>query len=86
MAFDPAYQWAIIAGGPPKTATPGGCAAGNPSNQSFMSINGSGLWLFARKPEDAAATAAMRAKAAELGFDLGVLKPVTQRGCSYPAA
>lgn len=44
-----------------------------------------GLWLFSRKPADPEATAAMRAEAARLGFDLSVLKPVAQAGCSYPA-
>jgi hypothetical protein len=44
-----------------------------------------GLWLFSRKPEDPGAVKVMRAKAAALGFDLSVLKPVTQKGCTYPS-
>lgn len=44
-----------------------------------------GLWLFSRKPEDPEATQVMREKAKALGFDLSVLKPVTQKGCKYPA-
>lgn len=83
--FAPDYSWAIISGGPPKVALPGGCSAGRPSGQSFLDINGSGLWLFSRKPVDPEAAAVMRSRAAALGYDLSVLKPVTQAGCTYPA-
>ncbi|KIY97278.1 hypothetical protein MNEG_10685 [Monoraphidium neglectum] len=85
VAFADDYSWAIISGGPPKVSTPGACSAGRPSGQSFLDINGSGLWLFSRKPEDPGAVKVMRAKAAALGFDLSVLKPVTQKGCTYPS-
>jgi hypothetical protein len=44
-----------------------------------------GLWLFSRKPVDPEAAAVMRSRAAALGYDLSVLKPVTQAGCTYPA-
>jgi hypothetical protein len=43
-----------------------------------------GLWLFSRKPVDAANTALMMAKAQQLGFDVSVLKRVQQQGCTYP--
>ena len=45
---------------------------------------GEGLWLFAREanPPEALVTQ-MRDVAATKGFDLSVLKPVLQNGCSY---
>ncbi|KAI8472609.1 MAG: hypothetical protein J3K34DRAFT_413662 [Monoraphidium minutum] len=83
--YAPDYSWAIISGGAPKVKTAGGCSAGRPNSQSFLDINGSGLWLFSRKPVDPEATQIMRDKAAALGFDVSVLKPVAQAGCTYPA-
>lgn len=46
--------------------------------------SGEGLWLFSRSPAPGeAAVAALRDAAAAKGFDLGVLRPVTQAGCEY---
>jgi hypothetical protein len=45
---------------------------------------GEGLWLFAREPTPPASTVALlRDLAANKGFDLSVLVPVQQEGCSY---
>lgn len=50
----------------------------------FSKIYGSGLWLYTKDPIPEEGTIEMlREKAKELGFDLGVLKNVTQEGCTY---
>lgn len=78
--------WAVISGGPP--TNPSGddaCRTGRAGPQTFLDINGSGLWLFARDPEAGAeVVGAARAAAANLGFDVGTLLPVQQKGCAYP--
>ena len=83
-AEDPAgegYDWAIISGGQPTIKVPGEegvCKNGE-------AVNGSGLWLFTREAvAEAAVVEVMRAAAAERGFDLSVLNPVLQAGCTYP--
>ena len=81
-AAAPDFSWVVVVGGAPTKSAAGGCrtAGGGPFSRS-----GDGLWLFARKPDDAAATAAARKAAAALGLDLSVLLPVQQKGCTYPA-
>merc|ERR1719231_107364 len=74
------YDWAIISGGQPTKETPTGCRTGSGSYNS-------GFWLFAADPIPPAGTVdAMRSIASAQGFDLTVLNPVEQKGCSYPAA
>ena len=80
------YDWAIVSGGPPSIRSPGGCRNGDGRSLGSAAMNRNGLWLFARRPVDAAATAAMRAEAARLGFDLSVLLDVQQEGCRYEGA
>lgn len=71
------YDWALVSGGQPMHQAAGGCRTGT-------GINGSGLWIFLRSPQrDEAAIAAVRAIAAEQGFDLSVLGNVTHKGCTY---
>merc|ERR1711865_1074230 len=50
-------------------------------------VNNAGLWVFTRARERDNATVAMVRKIAEeKGFDLSVLRPVTQTGCEYKSA
>jgi len=73
------YEYGIVSGGPPKNQGVNGCISGTPTD-----INDSGLWLFSKDPvADKETVAMLRSKAEELGFDLGVLLPVEQEGCTY---
>eukprot|EP00213_Chloropicon_mariensis_P005728 CAMPEP_0197473944 /NCGR_PEP_ID=MMETSP1309-20131121/5383_1 /TAXON_ID=464262 /ORGANISM="Genus nov. species nov., Strain RCC998" /LENGTH=234 /DNA_ID=CAMNT_0043013355 /DNA_START=111 /DNA_END=815 /DNA_ORIENTATION=- len=73
------YSYGIVSGGPPKRSGENGCIAGDEEE-----IYGSGLWLYTKDPIPEEGTIEMlREKAKELGFDLGVLKNVTQEGCTY---
>ncbi len=80
------YDWAIVSGGPPSISAPGGCRNGDGRSPGSAALNRNGFWLFSRKPVDPAATAEMRARAAQLGFDLSVLLDVQQQGCKYEGA
>ncbi len=46
-------------------------------------VNGSGLWLFSRVPQDPDNTELMRGKLQELGVDPSDLLEVEQEGCTY---
>lgn len=72
------YEWALISGGPPKKQTENGyCETGS-------GINNSGLWIFTREKVASDATInKIRGIAKGLGFDLDVLQPVVQEGCTY---
>lgn len=78
--------WSVISGGPPTTPSNGACRTGRDGPQTFLDVNGSGLWIFTRQAQPTQATVdAARAAAKGLGFDLTPLVAVTQAGCSYPA-
>ena len=78
--------WSVISGGPPTTPSNGACRTGRDGPQTFLDVNGSGLWIFTRQPVASAATVdAARAATKAPGFDLTPLVPVTQAGCTYPA-
>jgi len=78
------YEWAIISGGPPTEQGASGTCT-NTRSGSFGVGGGEGLWLFSRDPTppDAQLVTQLRGIAADKGFDLSVLKPVQQAGCSY---
>merc|ERR1711957_388492 len=68
--------YALVSGGPPTHAAPGGCQTGK-------GVNGSGLWIFTRKQErDGALINQVRDIAAKKGFDLSVLNDVDQTSCT----
>jgi len=74
------YEYGIVSGGPPTVQGIDGCISGTPTQ-----INGAGLWLFTKDPTPESDTVLMlRDKAKALGFDLSVLEPATQEGCTYP--
>jgi len=74
------YEYGIVSGGPPTVPGIDGCISGTPKQ-----INGAGLWLFTKDPTPESDTVLMlRDKAKALGFDLSVLEPATQEGCTYP--
>lgn len=80
------YEWAIVSGGPPteQGSTPNTCR--NPTGSSLLNPIGSGegLWLFTRESVANSSTVdLMRGVAASKGFDVSVLVPVAQAGCSY---
>lgn len=77
------YTWAIISGGPPTLKGANGTC--KTASRSFdLNGNGEGFWLFFRTPTpDAAAVMTVRDVAAQLGYDLSVLLPVRQEGCTY---
>jgi lipocalin len=82
-------SWALISGGPPTNPSNGACRTGRAGAQTFLDINGSGLWVFAREPLGAGAAQAKveaRAAAQKLGYDLSTLLPVEHEGCVYPSA
>jgi len=80
VGIAPDYSWAIITGGPPESpGANGGCTTAGPMGDS-------GFWLFARKPVDPVAVAAMETEAKKLGLDTSVLLPVAQEGCKYESA
>lgn len=95
---DKDYEWAIVSVGAPSIQTPFGCQTGTlfvgllvlicsgSNSTSEFSSDGAGLWLFSRTPVDPWGTLLMRKKAAELGFDLTVLRKVEHRGCLYEGA
>lgn len=60
-------------------------AAACPLTHSARQVNGSGLWLFSRKPENPQALALMTEKLQSMGIDTSVLKPVAHAGCQYGA-
>ena len=74
------YEYGIVSGGPPTLLGIDGCISGTPAQ-----TNGAGLWLFTKDQIPESDTVLMlRDKAKALGFDLSVLEPVTQEGCTYP--
>ena len=83
------YEWAVISGGPPTQQGATGTCTNTRSGTPGVG-GGEGLWLFSRDPEPPGALLAqLRGVAADKGFDLTVLAPVQQSGCSYvpfPAA
>ncbi|KAI9145664.1 hypothetical protein BKA69DRAFT_1048941 [Paraphysoderma sedebokerense] len=71
------YDWAIVSGGAPKFDSNGKCRTGT-------GTNGSGLWIFTRDPiVSPEVVDYIRGIIEQKGFDLSVLKPVTQAGCKY---
>ena len=59
--------------------------SGDGTCKTGSGTNNAGLWLFTREAVATEETvAALRAVAAAKGFDLSVLRPVTQAGCTYP--
>lgn len=82
VALGPEARWAVISGGPPTEETPGGCV--NPENARGLFGNNEGLWIFHRDEVAPPADVADAKSAAEaLGFDLSLLRPVVQEGCTY---
>ena len=78
------YTWAIISGGPPTLKGANGTCKTASRSFDLMNGNGEGLWLFFRTPTpDSAAVTAVRDIAAQMGYDLLVLLPVRQEGCTY---
>jgi len=78
------YEWAIVSGGPPTEQGANDTTCTNTRSGSPGVGAGEGLWLFSREPEPPAALLAqLRGIAADKGFDLSVLAPVQQSGCSY---
>lgn len=81
-------SWAVISGGAPTNKGAEGtdtCRTGRAGPQTFLDINGSGLWLFTKEADAGAATvAAARNAAANLGFDTSSLLSVVHKGCAYP--
>jgi len=76
IAYSEEEGYALISGGPPKTASAGGCQMGT-------GVNGSGLWIFTRKQQkDAALIEKVRGIATQKGFDLSILNEVDQSNCS----
>ena len=72
------YQWAIVSGGPPTQQYPDGCT----TKQS--GVNGSGLWLFSRKPVAGNATIeTMLNILKKKGYTTRFLNPVEQKNCQY---
>lgn len=72
IAYDETEGYALISGGQPTVATPGGCRTGT-------GVNGSGLWIFTRKQDrDEQLVQKVRALAKAQGFDLSVLNDVDQ--------
>jgi len=72
------YEWAIVSGGQPMIDTGSGCKTGD-------GVNNAGLWLFTREQiASPDVVERMRTIAADMGFDVSVLKDVQQAGCSYP--
>jgi lipocalin len=78
IAYDEEKGYALISGGQPTIESDdGGCRTG-------QGINESGLWIFTRtQARDETLVQEARAIAADQGFDLSVLKNVTQDGCVY---
>ena len=71
------YEWALVSGGQPTVNTGNGCVTGEGENAS-------GLWIFSRTqvapPQQ---VELVREIAKHDGFDISVLIPVQQEGCSY---
>ena len=88
VAQAPDLSWALISGGPPTNVSGGACRTGRAGAQTFLDINGSGLWIFARDPIQGASQMVTEARAAavKLGYDVSTLLPVQHAGCVYPAA
>merc|ERR1712117_296092 len=75
LKYDEAEGYAVISGGQPTVETPDGCQTGTGTNDS-------GLWIFTRKSNPAPEVVEKGlAVAAEKGFDLGVLSPVSHSNC-----
>lgn len=75
-------EWAIVSGGQPTVSYPdGGCTT------KLTGTNGSGLWLFSRKPvADAETIKTMLSTLQSLGYTTKELLPVAQAGCRYDGA
>jgi len=77
VAVDEDAGYALISGGAPKIAAPGGCQTGS------SAVNGSGLWIFTRaQVASAALVQQVRDIATAKGFDLSVLNPIDNSDCS----
>jgi lipocalin len=77
IAYDEVKGYALISGGQPTIESDRGCRTGK-------GINESGLWIFTREQKrDDDLIQEVRGIAADQGFDLSVLKNVTQEGCVY---
>jgi lipocalin len=77
IAYDEEKGYALISGGQPTIESDSGCRTGE-------GINESGLWIFTREQaRDDTLIKEVRDIAAAQGFDLSVLKDVTQDGCVY---
>ena len=88
LAVAEEYSWTIVSGGPTdevRETVDGRTFCTTKEGTSFLDINGSGLWLFTKEPEASEETLAiMEAKLTEMGIHTGDLKPVVQKGCTYP--
>lgn len=77
LAYNATRGYALISGGQPTVDTGNGCRTGE-------GINEAGLWIFTREQErDEDIVNEVRGIALDQGFDLSVLKNVTQQGCVY---
>lgn len=77
IAYSEEEGYAIISGGPPTIAAPGGCRTDD-------GIKNSGFAIITRKQEkDPALIEKVRGIAAQKGFDLSVLNDVHQSDCSH---
>jgi apolipoprotein D and lipocalin family protein len=76
LAYDEAEGYALISGCQPTVETEEGCQTGTGTNKS-------GLWIFTREAKASEALVAkVRQIAKQQGFDVSVLKPVKQEGCT----
>jgi len=79
VAFSVEEGWALVSGGPPTLPGlhQGTCKTGT-------GVNGSGLWIFTRQQvRDEAVVGKVRGLAMQKGFDLSVLRDVTQSNCTH---
>jgi hypothetical protein len=66
------YEWALVSGGVPGVAAPGGCRTGSTDPRANAAMqNGIGLWLLSRKPVDQENTRIMLKVARDLGAPRG---------------
>ncbi len=73
----------VRSGGPPTEQGSGGTCTNTRAGTPGIG-GGEGLWLFSREPTPSQAVVEqLRQVAAAKGFDLSVLVPVQQQGCSY---
>ncbi len=74
------YEWAVVSGGKPTERFEDGCTTKRDG------INGSGLWIFSRKPVDPEGKAKALAVLRQKGYATSQLVDVPQEGCTYENA